>query len=58
MSIWFKVLAACFREECGRVKKGGAHVLRWWKEECVFCNATILEARDDLGFFFLICLKQ
>lgn len=47
MSIWFKVLAACFGKECDRVKEGGEQVFRWWKEIVGTCKGTSLGARVD-----------
>lgn len=31
-SIWFKVLVACYKEECGRMKEGGKLCSRWWRD--------------------------
>ena len=37
-SLWFKVLAARYGETDGRLRDGGSHASRWWREVQVLCR--------------------
>lgn len=64
MSLWFKVLVACYTEKGGRVKEGGMLCSRWWRDityinrrvgmgiDCWFNDNLVLVVGDGTSNFF------